>query len=249
MAYSPFVLSDDNGAITIRIVDSGGMSPEMIIAGLSTVLANKGGVPTPEGIVPGWGFITAGSNPNSPVFFAIVNKGMGVNPDSRSVLLRIYGFQAQNQGANPGVETLLASGSFDAPAAVKAGDRLGKYVGMGHNGVGYGPNENGSFSIWADQDFSNVSGDIKSGGSCAISTVKRDTNVEVFRAYWDSDGNMAVGNWFPYGRNFPGKRMLIIQEAEQAPTASVAGAGCLYVEAGALKYRGPNGTVTTLAPA
>ena len=34
-----------------------------------------------------------------------------------------------------------------------------------------------------------------------------------------------------------------------APSSSPAGMGQLYVEAGALKYRGSGGTITTVAPA
>jgi hypothetical protein len=34
-----------------------------------------------------------------------------------------------------------------------------------------------------------------------------------------------------------------------APSTSPAGVGQLYVESGALKYRGSSGTVTTVAPA
>ena len=34
-----------------------------------------------------------------------------------------------------------------------------------------------------------------------------------------------------------------------APTANLAGGGILYVEAGALKYRGSSGTITTSGPA
>jgi hypothetical protein len=34
-----------------------------------------------------------------------------------------------------------------------------------------------------------------------------------------------------------------------APTANMTGGGILYVEAGALKYRGSSGTVTTIGPA
>jgi hypothetical protein len=34
-----------------------------------------------------------------------------------------------------------------------------------------------------------------------------------------------------------------------APTTSPTGVGQIYIEAGALKYRGASGTVTTLAPA
>ena len=34
-----------------------------------------------------------------------------------------------------------------------------------------------------------------------------------------------------------------------APTTNLAGGGILYVEAGALKYRGSSGTITTIGPA
>ena len=38
-------------------------------------------------------------------------------------------------------------------------------------------------------------------------------------------------------------------KAATVPTANPVGGGVLYVEAGALKYRGSSGTITTLAPA
>jgi hypothetical protein len=41
----------------------------------------------------------------------------------------------------------------------------------------------------------------------------------------------------------------VIANASVAPARNVTGAGILYVEDGALKYRGSNGTVTVVAPA
>jgi hypothetical protein len=41
----------------------------------------------------------------------------------------------------------------------------------------------------------------------------------------------------------------LLMQNETAPTANLAGGGILFVEAGALKYRGSSGTVTTLGPA
>jgi hypothetical protein len=46
-----------------------------------------------------------------------------------------------------------------------------------------------------------------------------------------------------------GEGVIAIANASVTPSVNPAGAGILYVEDGALKYRGPNGTVTTLAPA
>ena len=54
----------------------------------------------------------------------------------------------------------------------------------------------------------------------------------------DSSGKTVIG----YG-------VLDIGDAVEVPTDTPDGGGSLYVESGALKYRGSSGTVTTLAPA
>ena len=46
-----------------------------------------------------------------------------------------------------------------------------------------------------------------------------------------------------------GDRVIYIADAGTVPSANPSGGGILYVEAGALKYRGSSGTVTTIAPA
>ena len=46
-----------------------------------------------------------------------------------------------------------------------------------------------------------------------------------------------------------GQGVIAIANASVAPTVDPAGGGILYVEGGALKYRGSNGTVTEIAPA
>lgn len=60
-----------------------------------------------------------------------------------------------------------------------------------------------------------------------------------------ADGNLAVG-WAGAGG---GVGVLPIANATTAPTTNVATGGVLYVQAGALKYRGSSGTVTTIGPA
>lgn len=63
-------------------------------------------------------------------------------------------------------------------------------------------------------------------------------------------GNIGFGfpeaNYKKFGK---GKGVIVIANASAAPTANVPGAGILYVEDGALMYRGSNGTVTEIAPA
>jgi hypothetical protein len=63
-------------------------------------------------------------------------------------------------------------------------------------------------------------------------------------------GNIGFG--FPdahYEKFGGGKGVIVIANASVAPARNVTGAGILYVEDGALKYRGSNGTVTVVAPA
>jgi hypothetical protein len=63
-------------------------------------------------------------------------------------------------------------------------------------------------------------------------------------------GNIGFG--FPeahYKKFGKGKGVIVIGNTTLAPSESVPGAGILYVEDGALKYRGSNGTVTEIAPA
>jgi hypothetical protein len=59
-------------------------------------------------------------------------------------------------------------------------------------------------------------------------------------------GNVGFRTADQFGR---GKGVIAIANATVAPSVSPAGGGILYVQDGALKYKGSNGTVTTIAPA
>ncbi len=62
---------------------------------------------------------------------------------------------------------------------------------------------------------------------------------------WDSNGNIGFN-----GGSFGGGTFVIfIADRTAAPTSNPTGGGILYVESGALKYRGSSGTVTTIAVA
>lgn len=61
----------------------------------------------------------------------------------------------------------------------------------------------------------------------------------------DSSGNLGLG-----GASFgSGAVVMFIANATTAPTTNPTAGGVLYVEGGALKYRGSSGTVTTIANA
>jgi len=59
-------------------------------------------------------------------------------------------------------------------------------------------------------------------------------------------GNIGLRTTSQFGG---GQGVIGIANASVAPSVNPAGGGILYVEDGALKYRGSNGTVTTIAPA
>jgi hypothetical protein len=64
-------------------------------------------------------------------------------------------------------------------------------------------------------------------------------------------GNIGFG--FKEAKDFDkfgqGQGVIVIANASVAPTVNVPGAGILYVQDGALKYRGSSGTVTVIATA
>jgi hypothetical protein len=57
---------------------------------------------------------------------------------------------------------------------------------------------------------------------------------------------IGIGNTTSFGG---GVKVIAIANATTVPTTNPSGGGVLYVEAGALKYRGSSGTITTLGPA
>jgi hypothetical protein len=59
-------------------------------------------------------------------------------------------------------------------------------------------------------------------------------------------GNIGIRSTNQFGG---GRGVMTIANASVAPSVNPAGGGILYVEDGALKYRGSNGTVTIIAPA
>jgi hypothetical protein len=59
-------------------------------------------------------------------------------------------------------------------------------------------------------------------------------------------GNIGIRTTSQFGA---GQGVIAIANATVAPSGNPAGGGILYVEDGALKYRGSNGTVTVIAPA
>jgi hypothetical protein len=60
------------------------------------------------------------------------------------------------------------------------------------------------------------------------------------------NGNIGISVIDQFGGGF---KVIGISNATTVPSTNPSGGGVLYVEAGALKYRGSSGTITTIAPA
>ena len=90
--------------------------------------------------------------------------------------------------------------------------------------------------------FIGLTGDAAPGGA---GNIRFATGGNVVRATITSTGNIGFGT-----TSFGTSAATVIGIANgTAPSSSPAGMGQLYVEAGALKYRGSSGTVTTIANA
>jgi len=104
----------------------------------------------------------------------------------------------------------------------------------------------GKFEIAVQADQLQING----RKATANPTEKGFDTIMVFQRP-DAGGNMGFG--FIEAKLFKkfggGQGVIAIANTSVAPSVNLAGAGILYVEDGALKYRGSNGTVTIIAPA
>ncbi|MBT9169391.1 MAG: hypothetical protein DDT19_02750 [Syntrophomonadaceae bacterium] len=86
---------------------------------------------------------------------------------------------------------------------------------------------------------------IQSGGNVGIGTTTPSQRLEVV-GNSSIIGNVGIGTTDQFGG---GVRVIGIANATTVPTTNPIGGGVLFVEAGALRYRGSSGTITTIAPA
>jgi hypothetical protein len=84
-----------------------------------------------------------------------------------------------------------------------------------------------------------------SGGSTTLSFSTSLSGTSTERMRIESNGSIGIG-----GASFGGgARVVHLANAATVPTTNPSGGGVIYCEAGALKYRGSSGTVTTLGAA
>ncbi len=89
------------------------------------------------------------------------------------------------------------------------------------------------------------------GRRAAVSADEKGFDTIVVFQRPAAGGNIGIGfkKASQFGKFGEGQGVIAIANASVPPTVNLAGAGILYVEDGALKYRGSNGTVTEIAPA
>lgn len=146
-----------------------------------------------------------------------------------------------NTATSTGFIGRKARGTRSLPTAVVTGDTLMTLAARGYTSSGAFSGNAGTISIFAAAAFSNTSNPTYMAFS--VTSVGAVTALERMRI--TEVGNLGIGT-STFGTSAVG----VIGIANgTAPTTSPAGMGQLYVEAGALKYRGSSGTVTTLAPA
>lgn len=94
--------------------------------------------------------------------------------------------------------------------------------------------------------------DTNNNGTTDSFTVYHDSSVEILKIAGDGASYLNTGKSFGINTTAQfgsGVGVVGIANATTAPTTNPTGGGVLYVESGALKYRGSSGTVTTIAVA
>ncbi|MGH3899463.1 MAG: hypothetical protein ACRDTA_14730 [Pseudonocardiaceae bacterium] len=158
--------------------------------------------------------------------------------DSASAVLEVT---ATNPEYNQPALRIKQAGTRGGAASIRIDDPNPdiEFVETGLTGSGPGA---GKFEIAVQADRLQING--------RSDTEARFDTIVVFQRP-AVGGNIGIGfkSAGQFGKFGEGEGVIAIANASSPPTANIAGAGILFVEDGALKYRGTNGTVTVIAPA
>ena len=169
--------------------------------------------------------------------------GAALNSGSLNVLVGYSAGQALTVGTN---NTLLGTSIGNAMTNAFGNTFIGSAVGLGVTGsvntmIGYGIG--GGITSGANNTI--IGGSLSNLSNYSNNIIIADgTGNRRFNA--DSNGNIGLNGYDQYGG---GAGVVYISNATTAPTTNPSGGGILFVSGGALKYRGSNGSVTTLASA
>jgi len=162
---------------------------------------------------------TQHTNPSNDIRIIAVGSN-DVGSTSTSIAVQGYGLTSL------GFRGFSAQGTPSAPTASLANNFLCFLGGHGHDGTSFPLGTKALITFKAQENWSGTN----QGTYITFETTPSGSTTRAERVRITGEGVVAIAN------------------VTSAPAAPASG-GVLYVEAGALKYRGSSGTITTIAPA
>lgn len=163
----------------------------------------------------------------------------------------VSGWNTKATGGGAGVEAFSTSGhgltaqtNTDTKAAVMATGRIEATKTIRATGAATMPASGAGIEVLYSASIGIVQS-YDRGGSAYMPLYLSGSNVTINGANGGGAGNVGIGT---DPSTTGGVGVLAMLNRVTAPTTNISG-GTLYVEAGALKYRGASGTITTLAAA
>jgi len=147
--------------------------------------------------------------------------------------------------AAPYFDNPAGSGSYLQSNAGNSIDIVARVVGQTTFRVKGAASQTAPLQEWQDS-AGTVLSRIESNGSAYFITLQNSSGQNVLRAESSRNLTILTGGVGSFGG---GGGVLFVANAATVPTTNPAGGGIMYVEGGALKFRGSSGTVTTIANA
>jgi hypothetical protein len=162
--------------------------------------------------------------------------------DSASAVLEV---RATNPKYNQPALRVKQSGQHGGAASIRIDDP-NPDIELVETGLPGAPPGAGKFEIAVQDDRFQIN-----GRRATVNPDEQGFDTIIVLQRPATGGNLGFGfiKASHFGTFGDGHGAIVIANATVAPSKNVVGAGILYVEDGALKFRGSNGTVTEIAPA
>lgn len=232
--------SNDPNASSFRVPYTGALIRTTFETNIGVTIRNEHAAPT--GKLQSWQITTSNTEVAS-----ISAAGLGTFAGLTSVGKAAIRSAGNESGAG-GASLLL--GADDAGTTLTNASNKHMRFGMPHYTnaeepvcIAMGQSTVSSTPVWIGGGPSNMNAATSIGFFTASGVT---TTGGTRRGEFDSAGNFGIGGSVSAGG---GVGITFIANATTPPSSNPTGGGILYVEAGALKYRGSSGTITTLAEA